>query len=380
MRFFNNLYYLCERNRKQTNQQYLINMKKLMLLAIPAMLLASCGPEKYTISGKAGEDMEGKKVFLVNGEDAVDSCSIANGVFAFTGTVDGQAMYVLNVEEGTKFPVFVENGAQVSVDLNEAPVSVKDNGGLNDVYAGVMDKVGQAGKALNEKVSKLMAGGVQYTDVRDSVAADMEALMNIYHDGITENKDNYVGAIILSMVAEDFYPETPSLDSVMAEVKYAKDVKALQNLRASYESAEATKEGKMFVDFTGLSLDSSASKLSDYVGKGKYVLVDFWASWCGPCKAEIPNLIDLHNRFSGEKFTVLGVNVWDEESKFKAELTEKGIGYPQIFIPRDNADNATELYGIKGIPQIILFAPDGTIVKRNLRGEEMKTFVAEQLK
>jgi hypothetical protein len=68
------------------------------------------------------------------------------------------------------------------------------------------------------------------------------------------------------------------------------------------------------------------------------------------------------------------------EESFKNALKEEGITYPQIFIPRDNKDNATELYGIKGIPQIILFAPDGTIVKRNLRGEEMKAFVADQLK
>ncbi len=355
-------------------------MKKLMLLAIPAMMLASCGQEKYTISGKAGEDMEGKKVLLVNGEDTVDSCSIANGAFTFTGTVDGQAMYVLNVEETTKFPVFIENGSKVSVDLNEAPASVKDNGGLNDVYVEIMTSVAQAGKALNEKATQLLSSGVQYASVRDSMAADLEALMNIYRDGITTNKDNYVGAQILSMVAREFYGELAELDSVMAEVKYAKDIKALQNLRASYEKAEATKEGKMFVDFTGLTVDGNASKLSDYVGKGKYVLVDFWASWCGPCKGEIPNLMDLHNRFNGEKFTVLGVNVWDKESDFKASLEEEGIAYPQIFIPKDNADNATELYGINGIPQIILFAPDGTIVKRNLRGEEMKNFVAEQLK
>lgn len=354
-------------------------MKKLMFLAIPAMLLASCGPEKYTISGKAGDGMEGKKVCLTNDTDTVDCCIITDGAFSFTGTVDDQAMYVLSVEQETQFPVFLQNGANVSIDLNEAPASVKDNGGLNDIYAEVTDKVGKAGKILNEKAEKLIAAGVPYTEIHDSVASDIDAIMNIYRTGITENKDNYVGALIMSMVAREFYSELASLDSAMAEVKYAKDIKALQELRASYESAETTKEGKMFVDFTGLSVDGNASKLSDYVGKGKYVLVDFWASWCGPCKGEIPNLVDLHNRFNGDNFTVLGVNVWDEESKFKAALESEGINYPQIFVPRDNKDNATELYGIQGIPQIILFAPDGTIVKRNLRGEDMKNFVAEKV-
>ena len=150
--------------------------------------------------------------------------------------------------------------------------------------------------------------------------------------------------------------------------------------RENYLNAAATQAGNMFVDFSGLTVDGKPLRLSDYVGKGKYVLVDFWASWCAPCKGEIPNLIELQNKFGGEKFTVLGVNVWDEEDKFKAALTEEGITYPQIYIPRDNKDNATYLYGIQGIPQIILFGPDGTIIKRDLRGQSMKDFVAEQFK
>ena len=76
---------------------------------------------------------------------------------------------------------------------------------------------------------------------------------------------------------------------------------------------------------------------------------------------------------------VLGVNVWDDEAAFKAALVEEGITYPQIVVPQDNKDNATELYGIQGIPQIILFAPDGTIVKRDLRGQAMKDLVEEMM-
>lgn len=105
----------------------------------------------------------------------------------------------------------------------------------------------------------------------------------------------------------------------------------------------------------------------------------FWASRSSTCLTDISNLIYFHKNYAGDMFTVLGVNVWDQEDKFKAALKEENITYPQIFIPRGNKDNATELYNISGIPQIILFAPDGTILKRNLRGEEMKAIVAESL-
>lgn len=350
-----------------------------MLLAIPAMMLASCGQEKFTITGKAGEDLEGKVVRLANDTAAIDSCTITNGAFTFTGAVADQTMYVLAVDEGMQLPLFIENGANISVDLNASPASITDNGGMNETYANMIKAVNEAGQALNERAEELIKSGVKYMELQDSLAEDIDALKGIYRDGIAANKDNYVGAYIMNMVAREFYPDLATLDSVMAEVKYAKEMKQLQALHTAYEAAESTREGRMFVDFTGRSVDGNASKLSDYVGRGKYVLVDFWASWCGPCKGEIPNLIELYNKFNGENFTVLGVNVWDEESKFKAALESEGIVYSQIFVPRDNEDNATELYGIQGIPQIILFAPDGTIVKRNLRGEEMKQFVAEQL-
>ena len=355
-------------------------MKKLLYLAIPALLMTACGEKKYSIEGKTTGEYEGKLALLQNSKgETLDSCIVADSAFAFTGAIEGQGIYTILVEK-TNIPVLVQNGANITADLTQGPVEVSDNGGLNDILNGVMTKVSEAGKAINEKAQKLMAEGLSYPEVHDSINADIEALYEIYRNGINENKDNIVGARILGMVASEFYSDLTRLDSVIAEVKYATEIKAVNDLRTFLELAENTKEGKMFVDFSGFDLEGNASKLSDYVGKGKYVLADFWASWCGPCKMEIPNLIELHKQFAGEKFIVLGVNVWDQEDKFKAALEEEGIEYPQIYIPRDNKDNATELYSIRGIPQIMLFGPDGTIVKRNLRGQEMKDFVADQLK
>ena len=122
--------------------------------------------------------------------------------------------------------------------------------------------------------------------------------------------------------------------------------------------------------------EGQTQKLSDYVGKGKYVLVDFWASWCGPCRGEIPTIIDLYNKYAGDNFAVLGVATWDEPADTRKAMEELGIQYPQIM----NAQKAgSDAYNIEGIPEIILFAPDGTIVKRGLRGEAMVKAVEEAL-
>lgn len=158
--------------------------------------------------------------------------------------------------------------------------------------------------------------------------------------------------------------------------EYFKNDPTLIEQKKSWAVQMETGEGKMFKDFSA-EYDGKVTKLSDYVGKGKYVLVDFWASWCGPCKKEIPNLINVYNKYKGDKFEVLGVATWDKPNDTLKSIEQLGIPYPQML----NAQKAgSDAYGINGIPQIILFGPDGTILKRNLRGESIETTVAEYLK
>jgi len=143
---------------------------------------------------------------------------------------------------------------------------------------------------------------------------------------------------------------------------------------------QLTAEGKKFTDFTVVQdvndAKNSTVKFSDYVGKGKYVLVDFWASWCGPCKAEIPNLRNVYNQYKGKDFDVLSIAVWDKPEATKNAAREHGITWSQII----NAQQIpTDIYGIEAIPHIMLIGPDGTILRRNLRGSQIREAVAKAL-
>ena len=138
-----------------------------------------------------------------------------------------------------------------------------------------------------------------------------------------------------------------------------------------------TAEGMMFSDLVSTYKNKTKKdKLSDYVGKGKYVLVDFWASWCAPCRMEIPNVIDVYNKYKGDDFEVVGVCVMDKPESSKKAIKEEKVPYPQII--GVEADQA-EIYGINAIPHIILFGPDGTILRRGLRGTDIDKVVGEYL-
>ena len=357
-------------------------MKILSTLAL-AVFAFTASAQSYKITGKADENSNGKTVYLVdhNTAEVYDSCVVKKGKFKFKNKITGEKVLKVNIDKSrrTEAVLMVGNKTKATVDFTTNPATVTDKGGYNDKLTGMMNAVTEAGEAVNAKAEQMMNAGMPHEEIAAAINADIEAVYDIYRNTIKDNKDNILGAYVAGMAARQFYSNLEELDEVIATVKYAGEMAAIKTLREGYVKAEATKAGKMYVDFVGLTVDGNPSKLSDYVGNGKYVLVDFWASWCGPCKGEIPNLIELQNNFAGEKFTVLGVNVWDEEDNFKDALIEEGINYPQIYIPRDNKDNVTELYGIQGIPQIILFGPDGTIVRRNLRGQSMVNFVTEQL-
>ncbi len=357
-------------------------MKLFPILALSAIAITA-NAQDYKIIGKTGESLENKMVYLIDYKDmkSCDSCLVKEGAFKFEGNADEQRLFMIRPKRGReRTTVVADKGYEVTVDFTSNPAVIGDNGKLNTKLAKLMNMITEESQAIRTKGSQLQNEGKSWEEISEALKPDFEMLHALYRNSMEENKDNMIGAYILSMVASTLYPTSAELGQAIERVKYADRLTSIKRICTELEKTEATSAGKMFIDFEGFNIDGGASKLSDYVGKGKYVLVDFWASWCGPCKGEIPNIIELYNKFGGDKFTVLGINVWDEEENFKKALTEEGITYQQIFVPKNNKDNATDMYGIGSIPQIMMFGPDGTILKRDLRGEEMKKFVEEQLK
>ena len=197
---------------------------------------------------------------------------------------------------------------------------------------------------------------------------------------LDKNRDNALGLEAFKNVK--FLLDADELEKAVESLGDSiKEDPAVRQVSDGLQAKKATKAGQPFVDFTIVqdpeNPETSTVKLSDYVGKGKYVLVDFWASWCGPCKAEVPNIKAVYEKYAGDDFDVLSVAVWDKPEDTARAAAELGITWNQII----NAQQVpTDLYGIDGIPHIMLVGPDGIILNRDLRGDLIEVNVSRYVK
>ena len=239
----------------------------------------------------------------------------------------------------------------------------------------------------------------EYRQTMDSLSADRQKAEAFYNDFVEryikfnldaakKNPDNEVAVQVLMNLRGLIDDEQTSaiISKMSAEMLEREDVAALKK---GLDARIATAEGKPFVDFTVNTVVGQTRsvppqpkyaevKLSDYVGKGKYILLDFWSPWCGPCRREMPNIKAVYDKYKGDKFDVVSIAVWEREPvDVTIETAAKlGMDWNQI---NNGGREPAELYGVEGIPHLILFGPDGTILKRGFHGAEIDRIVSSYL-
>lgn len=334
----------------------------------------------YRIDGIAPADANGQWVYLYkpSGQGASDSVQIANGRFTLERAVaeDGLIVHLViprsyNLsfipEEGIIKADLAASGATGTPLNDEHTQKSKYRKGLIEEARAKLKSI-RADKNLDDKAKEEAQEKVSdelYAKIKPLAEADLK-----------EHPNDAIGLIALQNLLG---MEDVNVAKAEALLQQAGDrlraEESITKMVARLRRVEATQAGAQFVDFEGVDDANKAVRLSDYVGKGHYVLVDFWASWCGPCRREIGHLKKVRHAYTDKGLVILGTVVWDEMEDHLKAMKELEITWPQIF----NKTEATELYGISGIPQIILFDPAGKIVARDLRGEEINKLLDKAL-
>lgn len=353
------------------------------LCAMPVAAQATGGD--YTVTGRIGTaKYDGQTVYLrhFESDERLDSAVVTGGMVFFSGKTSG-ARYS-RVEVGNEFycNLILEPG-DITLDFDS--LHCGRGAVLNDSAWQV-----EAAYETRDSVLRVIWNGVE-ARIAGSAEREKEAeklAKDYYRDVFTAyfagHEDDVLGHWLLnsgflrSMRDADQEAVLARLGPWLRTTKIAKrEIRRVEERAKLAEAYRLMGKGVMFKDVEGCGLDGSSVALSDYVGRGKnYILLDFWASWCGPCKREIPYLARLSKKFKGRGLTVVGMFVADTRENFAKAVVDEGISWPQIF---DSTNKARALYGVTGIPQIILFDPEGRIVARDLRGEQMVRLVEETL-
>ncbi|NQX39531.1 Peroxiredoxin [Pedobacter steynii] len=357
-------------------------MKKLILIALSSIPVWAWGQTPFHIKGSFKDSGTTGIVYLMyqkEGRNNIDSVSVTAGKFEFSGQVTELQPALLTFKaKNTSAPAQKENSDERRIFLNDENLTIviKDSiktAGLKGSpinldmvrYEQFMAKPDAAMNALDFSYQKASAAE-RKDPVFKTALEEKRALVNTEKENlqrkyIKQNPDSYFSLVSLYEIAgRDIDPlqVAPLFDLLSVAQKNSKYGKLLsQNIAA----ARTIMIGAIAPDFTQNNSNNQPVKLSSF--RGKYVLIDFWASWCRPCRAENPNLVKAYAQFKDKNFSILGVSV---------DAEKDGLTWTQVIAPNSEKDNAGKLYSIKSIPSNFLIDPQGKIIAKNLRGKALE--------
>lgn len=355
-------------------------MKKTFLLSL-SLLALSATAQKYTVSGVAPDGV--KTVYFYNLESArdaePDSTEVKDGKFSFSGDANGKIFAMVYAKNNDARPYVVLDG-DVTVDLTTNTVKGSAENVAFDaaqkrqrVFLDEMRAVSAEGRRLYE------ANG----NVPDSVAQQLYARQEKAYDGmiadVKKTCDEGAAYNYPAVFLRQFYSSLEKDDvlryvdgnSKFMQTSYAAPIKN------ATEGWRRQVVGVMFTDLEEADTAGVSHKLSEYVGKGNYVLIDFWASWCGPCMKEMPNVKALYDKYHAKGFDVVGLSFDSNKDAWVGAINRLQIGWHHLSDLQGWQSLAGQTYGVNAIPATLLIGPDGKVVANGLRGDKLAAKLAE---
>ena len=353
-------------------------MKKgLLLAAFMAAVLPSMAQQvKYSVSGTYAEN--GKKVYLIDKltEEDIDSVVVADGKFAFAGSAAQNALMGVRAEKKDWTTVFFNDGIPVTVNVNDSTLK---GSALNERLTKLDVENNAPRRAFSAKVSKMSEEDIMahQDEVMDEMNKMMDEEIAFANKIFKEERNTLIPVAFAGLYFYDngveAYDELVKEQVVFANHPYLKKTRdEVAEVLKPEDSPKTAFIGQQFIDLEMADPDGKMHKISELVGEGKWVLVDFWASWCGPCRAEMPNVLEAYNKYHEKGFEVLGISFDQKKDAWVKAIEQIKMPWMQLSDLKGWQCAAAPAYRIDAIPDNILIDPQGKIIDRALRGKGLQ--------
>ena len=359
-----------------------------ILFSTAVLALTACHSNTYKISGAVEGLNDGDTLFITNDLQTgipTDTLIVKDGKFELSGETDSTYLCMVYSEKRNELnaPFFIEPG-NISIKLVETPGASRVGGTkCNEQWQELNDSVMTIGKEINRIAEHIYGNTVDEMEQQkgmDQIEKLNQRFSAIVVKTTEKNIKNEFGYFLLTYYPEELIDNQTRMKLIDKLPDEKQKRPAIQKMLANLKQASESAEGMTIKDFTQPGLDGTPVSLLGEVSKSKITVIDFWASWCGPCRQEMPFMVELYDKYKDKGLNIIGISLDEDSDAWKAATQQLNIPWVQMSDLKGWENVIAKHFCVTSIPHTIVVDQQGKILKRGLRSEKLEEFVVDQLK